>query len=118
MFSFAILIWFSTTSAVHGGETLDEQVASNPFIRTLVERLSVLEAKDWKQQQEINNLNAKVDNQMKEIVELRSILAKKTCQDKEPSSSGAFQDKDSEVKSTVGKSENESIIKSKIYYYT
>lgn len=114
MCTFAILIWVSTASAVYGAETLEEQVASSPFLRTLVERLSVLEAKDWKQQQEINALNAKVDTQKKEIVELRSILAKKDCQNQE--TSNVFREKESEVKSTVGHPENETIIKSKISF--
>ena len=69
---FILCLWATTASALHTKEVFsDEEMASSPVIRHLVERMSVLETRDRNQQRKIDELETRVDSQGKEIIQLR-----------------------------------------------
>ncbi|XP_045210959.2 C1q-related factor-like [Mercenaria mercenaria] len=108
--TFVTFLWISVTSAVHAGETLsDEQLVASPFIRQLIERLSVLESRDWNQQQQIDKLEAEVDTQRKEILQLRTSVKNKDRQILELVSGFKNQDQGDEIPSDH--SEKSTVIK-------
>ena len=69
---YILCIWTIAASALHTKTVLsDEELASSPVIRHLVERMSVLETRDRNQQRKIDELETRVDSQGKEIIQLR-----------------------------------------------
>ncbi|XP_053379928.1 multimerin-2-like [Mercenaria mercenaria] len=98
--TFVTFLWILVTSAVHAGETLsDEQLVASPFIRQLIERLSVLESRDRNQQQQIDRLEAEVDTQRKEILQLRTSVENKDSQILELVSGSKKEDQGAEIPS-------------------